>query len=116
VTVLYNVDDNMMQKEITFYNKVLLVKYGYWFWHGNLVARSDFPFVEFVFSTFWCRDNVIPQSYTMLLEGVLVEKKCRQKHGGFSPEMMADWRHEVPPIEVLNNTRGDIEAEIRERG
>ena len=28
-----------------------------------------------------------PLSYTILLEGVLGEKKCRQKHGGFSPEM-----------------------------
>ncbi len=26
-------------------------------------------------------------SYTILLEEVLAEKKCPQKHGGFSPEM-----------------------------
>ena len=29
----------------------------------------------------------IPLSYTILLERVLAEKKCPQKHGGFSPEM-----------------------------
>ena len=30
---------------------------------------------------------VQPLSYTILLEEVLAEKKCPQKHGGFSPEM-----------------------------
>ncbi len=29
-------------------------------------------------------------SYTILLEKVLEEKKCRQKHGGFWPEMTPD--------------------------
>ena len=31
-----------------------------------------------------------PLSYTILLEEVLAEKKCPQKHGGFSPEMTPD--------------------------
>ena len=31
-----------------------------------------------------------PLSYTILLEEVLAEKKCPQKHGGFWPEMTPD--------------------------
>ncbi len=34
-----------------------------------------------------CCMHVCPLSYTILLEEVLAEKKCPQKHGGFSPEM-----------------------------
>ena len=30
---------------------------------------------------------LLPLSYTILLEEVLAEKKCPQKHGGFWPEM-----------------------------
>ncbi len=35
---------------------------------------------------------VEPLSYTILLEEVLAEKKCPQKHGGFWPEMTPDCR------------------------
>ncbi len=33
---------------------------------------------------------ITPLSYTILLEEVLAEKKCPQKHGGFWPEMTPD--------------------------
>jgi hypothetical protein len=38
----------------------------------------------------WGTAGVRPLSYTILLEEVLAEKKCRQKHGGFWPEMTPD--------------------------
>ena len=48
-------------------------------------------------------------SYTILLEGVLGEKKCRQKHGGFSPEMTPLPWLLVPPAHEKTTDQAQFE-------
>ncbi len=48
-------------------------------------------------------------SYTILLEGVLAEKKCRQKHGGFSPEMTPLPWLLVPPAHEKTTDQAQFE-------
>ncbi len=55
--------------------------------HSNIKSISS---RNRVISYIYAMTRTDPLSYTILLEGVLTEKKCRQKHGGFWPEMTPD--------------------------
>ena len=50
-----------------------------------------------------------PLSYTILLEEALAEKKCRQKHGGFWPEMTPLPWLLVPPAHANTTDQAQFE-------
>ena len=53
--------------------------------------------------------GVRPLSYTILLEEALAEKKCRQKHGGFWPEMTPLPWLLVPPAHANTTDQAQFE-------
>ena len=65
-------------------------------------------FSSIFFSKASC-SSVPALSYTILLEGVLAEKKCRQKHGGFWPEMTPLPWLLVPPAHANTTDQAQFE-------